>query len=104
MTVGGDGDDDDDDDDDDDGDNDVRRRTRRKRMMMLRMLLMMPMLTMISNIVMIISFVPLPGYWQRYSMYQPYRARIQQLLHIPGHDDPPFPPDPGPNDMVIHIR
>lgn len=43
------------------------------------------------------------GYWQRYAMYQPYKARMKQLMHAPTWDDQPQAA-PGPNDVVIHVR
>lgn len=44
------------------------------------------------------------GYWQRYAMYQPFKERVKHLMHSPQWDDGPRPANPGPNDVVIHVR
>jgi hypothetical protein len=44
------------------------------------------------------------GFWQRYVLYQPYKARLKQLMHSSLWDIEPRPANPGRNDVVIHVR
>jgi len=51
------------------------------------------------------------GYWQSYSLYQPYKQQIRDLLSLPDDDDTTTSSTsststtiPGPKDIVIHIR
>jgi hypothetical protein len=49
------------------------------------------------------------GMWQRYSLYQPCKDLVREIMHMPKYDDagavdPPGVFRPGVNDIVIHNR